>query len=110
MEQLLVAAACSNLSPVHHYDEVGIPDSGKTMGNNNAGPVWHDLLHGTWNGLLCAGIHMESGLVQNQNFRVGYKGTGNRQKLSLPVAPTRATFLQEGTGREKSRIMGCPGP
>ena len=81
-----MVAALHNLAVIHDNDKVGIPDGRQTVGNHNAGAPLHDSLHGILYGLLGAGIHIGCGFIQNQDFGIGNKRTGNGKELPLSLA------------------------
>ena len=51
------------------------------MGNDNAGTVFHDLLHGILNILFRSGVNIGGSLIQDQDLRIGNQSSGNGQQL-----------------------------
>ena len=56
------------------------------MGNDNAGSVFHDLMHGTLYGLFRPCIYIGSRFVKNKDLGVGYIYPDDGNKLSLSLA------------------------
>lgn len=95
-KQFLMASLFGDGPVVHNHNQVRILDGGKPVGDDNAGPVFHDMPGGVLNGLFGAGVHVGGGFVQNQNSGVCHKGPGNGQKLALPLADGLAGAGQNG--------------
>ena len=56
------------------------------MGNDNAGSVFHDLMHGTLYGLFRPCMNIGSRFVKNKDLGIGYKCPADGNKLSLSLA------------------------
>ena len=69
---------------IHDHNQIGIPDSGQAMRNNDTGAVFHYLLHGGLDRLFCAGVHVGSGFVQNQNLWICHKSRAMAKSCLCP--------------------------
>ena len=69
-----------DLAMVHHNDNIGVPDSGQAVSDDDAGAVLHNLVHGCLNSPLCPGIHIGCSFIQNQDLRIGHECPGNCQQ------------------------------
>lgn len=56
------------------------------MGNDNAGSVFHDLMHGTLYGLFGQCMNIGSRFVMNKDLGGGYICPADGNKLSLSLA------------------------
>ena len=83
-------AGLDDVALLHDHDLVGVADGGETVGDDEAGPVLHQLDHGVLDLLLRAGVHTGGGLVQNQDLRIAEEGPPDGQKLPLPLREIRA--------------------
>ena len=91
-QQLGVASLLDNPSTVHHHDDVGVLDGGKTMRNAQRGAPIHQGFQGILHQPLALGVEGAGGFVQDQNGRVLQDRAGNGQSLTLTAAQTASPF------------------
>ena len=64
------------------------------MCDDESGPSMHQLIHTILYQLLRSGINRRSRFIQDQHRRIRYRCTGDRQKLSLPLAQIGTVIRQ----------------
>ena len=65
-------------------DQVSVANGGKAVGNDNGRSARHQPIKRLLNQHLRHRIHARRRLIKNKNTRVGQRGAGNAQKLTLP--------------------------
>jgi len=80
----------------HHQNPVGIADGGKPVRDDEAGAPLHQLLGGFLDEHFGVRIHGTRRLIENQDFRVGEQGAGNREQLHLPLREIARLLVQDG--------------
>ena len=88
--QAVMSALFHDLAVAHDQNMVCGTDGGKTVGNNEAGLIFHQFSHRSLNLLLRPGIHIGSGFIQNQHVSVQKHGSGDGEKLLLSFGYTGA--------------------
>ena len=92
-EELVVASLLDDVAVVEDEDVIRILDGGQAVGDDEAGPVRHEVGHGFLDDALGTGVHGAGGLVQNQDRRAGEDRPGDGQKLLLPAEMFVASSL-----------------
>ena len=82
-QQLVVGALLDDVAVLEHQDQVGVLDGGQTVGDDKAGAVFGEPVHGLLCNELGPGIHRGGSFVQNQHWVVLNHGSGNGQQLLL---------------------------
>ena len=59
-----------DVSVVHDENQVGVADCGQPVGDDKAGAVLHQLIHGLLDVQFGLGVDGTGRLVENQNLRV----------------------------------------
>ena len=62
------------------------------MGNDQTGPILHDLLQCILDQKLCFGIHAGGGLIQDQDLGFKHQHSGQSQQLALTRRKVAAPF------------------
>ena len=84
-----------NSALFHNHNLVRVLYGRKTMGNNQAGSVFHQLYESVLYALLGSGVNRGGCLVQNQYFRVCHNGSCYVYQLPLSVGQARSRLLEE---------------
>ena len=77
-------AAFDDVAVLHDEDEVGVFDRRQTVGDNEAGAVFRQLIHGALDEQLRARVDRAGRLVEDEHGRVLEHGAGDGQQLLLP--------------------------
>ena len=72
-----------DLSALHHNDPVCVLHRSRPLGNNDLGSFRNVILHGLPDPGVCSGIHRTGGVIQNQDFGLFQKSSGNTEPLLL---------------------------
>src|SRR5512142_2262352 len=64
------------------------------MGDDKAGAVFHQAVHGALDQAFGARINGTGGLVEDQNLRVGQHGAGDGQELHLSLRDVGSLLVQ----------------
>ena len=91
-----MAAAFLNVLVGNVHDFITSLDGGQPVGDDKGGPPLEQRRDPLLEQPLRFGIDGGSGLVQNQDFRVGQKRTGERDQLPLPLGEAAAPFVNLG--------------
>ena len=83
-----------DVSVFHDQNQIRILDGGKPVGNDEAGPSLHQIIHGLLNLDLCSGIHRGGGLIQDHDGAVAQNGSGYGQELLLALGNVAGFFVQ----------------
>ena len=76
-------ARFDDFSFIENIDAIGILDGRKAMGNGNGCPPLAHLLQRVLDHLFRLLVDISSGLIQNEDLRLGSNGPGKSQKLTL---------------------------
>src|SRR5699024_1068996 len=82
-QQLLMSSYGIDLSALHHNDPVCVLHRSRPLGNNDLGSFRNVILHGLPDPGVCSGIHRTGGVIQNQDFGLFQKSSGNTEPLLL---------------------------
>ena len=74
-----------DISLIHNKDEVRITDGRQTVGNDEAGPSFHQAIHCFLNHNLSSGIHGAGGFIQNKDLRIRQNRPRYGKQLLLPL-------------------------
>ena len=69
VKQLCMRTALDNLSLIDDQNLIGFPDGAQPVGNDKAGPSFHQPQHGFLDVLLRTGIHTARRFIEDQNTR-----------------------------------------
>ena len=69
---------------LHHEDNIGVFDGGKTMRHDKARSAFHQFIERIGNAAFRAGIHRGRGFVENEHIGKGKHDARDAQKLLLP--------------------------
>ena len=82
------------------------------MGDDKAGPAFHELVHGLLDRHLGSGVHGGGRLVENQDFRIRQEGPGDGQKLPLPLGDVGSALVElhvVAAGHSHDKSVGVGG-
>lgn len=65
LQKFLVGTLFHNLSLVHNNDKIRITDRAQPVGDDDTRAVFHNLVHGTLDCFLRAGIHVGCSFIQD---------------------------------------------
>ncbi len=86
------------IAVAHDQNEVGIPDGGEPMGNDEAGAVFHQFNHRFLDQQFCSGVNRTCRFIEDQDRgRPGWLGNGQQLFLSL----------RDVTGFLEHHVMPC---
>ena len=86
LHQLLVAAAFGDTAVIKDNDFIRIANRTQAVGDDQRRAPLEHSFQGLLDQVLGLGIHRGSGLVQNQDARVGQNRAGQGETLLLPTA------------------------
>ena len=89
-------ALLDDASVVHHTDDVGITNGGETMGNDEGGTSFHDVVHSFLHQSLRARVDARGGFVEDERRRIGNGGTGNGKQLTLTLTEVASICSEHG--------------
>ena len=84
-----------DLALAQHVGAVGVADGGKSMSDDEGGPVTAELVHGLSDQPLGLGVQGRRGLVEDQNGRVLQEDAGDRDALLLAAGQLDAVLADE---------------
>ena len=82
-KQLLMGTTLDNTSLLQDHDTVTVAYCGKSVGDHEGCPAFHQLIHTILYQFFGTGIKCRGGFVQDQDPGIPYIGSGNRDTLSL---------------------------
>ena len=74
-----MGALLNDSAVIEDEDQIGIHDGGKTVGDNKAGAVLHQLVHCLLNQDFRECVHIGGCFIENQERFICQQRTGNRQ-------------------------------
>ena len=89
-EQLIVVAALDDLTLLQYQNSLCIPDGGKAVGDDKDRAARHQTVHTLFDQFFRAGINGTGGFIQDQHRRIGHRGAGNGQELTLALGKASA--------------------
>ena len=95
-DEIVVVPPLDDLPLLQDHDGLGVAHGGQAVGDDEHGPVRHQMVHARLDELFRAGVNGAGGLVQDQHRRIRYGDTGNGQELALPLAETAAIIGNPG--------------
>lgn len=107
-----MCALLDDIAVLQHQNQVGVFDGGQPVGDDKAGAVFRQPVHGLLGDELCAGIHRGGGLVQNQHGIALNHGPGDGEQLLLPGGNGNAV-IQHGikaVGQGFDEVIDAAGP
>ena len=107
-----MAAVLDDVALLHDQNEVGVADGGQTVGDDEAGAVFRQPVHGPLGDEFCPGVHGGGGLVQNEHGTVLDHGPGNGEQLLLSGGNGHV-FAQHGVeavGQRLDEVVDAAGP
>ena len=85
-DEFIVVAALDDAALFQNHDAVTVLDSRKSVGDDESGSSFHQLIHAVLYNFLGTGIDRAGSLIQDQYRRIRYGCSGNRKQLSLTLA------------------------
>lgn len=83
-----------NLPVIYNQHLVCIPDRSETVGDNKAGPPFHEPQKRLLDMCLSAGVYTACRFIQDQYARVCQDGPGYGKELPLPLTEVAGTFIE----------------
>ncbi len=90
-----MGALLDDLAVLHDQDDVGAADGREPVGDDEAGAVGPQPVHGFLDLDLGAGVDGAGGLVEDEDGRVGEEGPGDGQQLLLAGADVVGFLVDE---------------
>lgn len=98
--EFLESSLLDEASTLKHQDAVALLNGAESVGDDNGGPVLHDVVQGHLHLPLRRLVQRRGGFVQNQQPRLPYDGSRNGDPLLLPsrkFAPLQPTLNLKST-------------
>ena len=89
-----MSALLDDVAVFHDEDQVRIADGGEPVGDDEAGPSFHQVIHGFLDKHLCPCIHGAGCFIEDQDLRIRQDRTGNRKKLFLSLGYVAGLLIQ----------------
>ncbi len=102
-------AAFDDLAIVDHQHHVRIADGAQPVGDDKTGAPFKQRGQGFLDQAFGAGVHAGSGLIQDQDARVGQGCPGDREQLALSLAEAGAALAQDGLIFLRQALDECIG-
>ena len=83
-------------SAFEYEDLVSISYGGQAVGDDDAGPAFHELVHAGLNVFFGAAVDGTGGFVEDEDGWVSDGGPGDVQELTLALAQVVAVAFQDG--------------
>ena len=102
-------SAFCDAAPLENEDLVGVANGGKSVGYDEAGSVFHEVVEGFLNETLGGGVHTGRGFVEDEDGRVFEEGTGYGEALLLADAEfdsTLAKWRVQPFGKARDEVSG----
>ena len=95
-QQFFMASAFLNLAFIHIQDARTVLDGGKTVGDDEGGTSFQQLVQAFLQDDFRFGIDAGGRLIQNQYFRVGQQCAGKGNQLALSCGKPASAFIYLG--------------
>ena len=95
-KQLLMGTTLDNTSLLQDHDTVTVAYCGKSVGDHEGCPAFHQLIHTILYQFFGTGINGTGGFVQDQDRRICNSCTGDGEKLSLALAQVCTVSTEKG--------------
>jgi hypothetical protein len=95
-EEIDVLSAFRDAATLKDEDLVGMAHSGKAMGYDEAGPVFHEVVESLLDEALGGGVHTGGGLVEDKDGRIFEECPGNGEALFLTDAEFDSPLAKGG--------------
>jgi L-ascorbate metabolism protein UlaG (beta-lactamase superfamily) len=79
--EVFMASAFHDASAFQDEDLVGVPYGGEPVGDDEAGPVFHEAVEGLLDQPFGGVVHAGGGLVEDEDGRVFEQGAGDGEAL-----------------------------
>ncbi len=70
---------------VDDEDFAGVANGGEAVGDDEAGALLHEAVHGALDVGFGVGVDGGGSFIENQNRRLGHKGAGDAEELALAL-------------------------
>ncbi len=113
-QETVVGALLNDLTILEDENFISLLNGGEAVGNDKAGPTFHQSTHGLLYQEFQPGINRGGCFIQNQNLRVSQEGPSNGQKLLLTQGDVAGFLIHfhivaTWQGADKVVNIGCLG-